>query len=267
MKLGILVDEFSPVPETGCELAALYGVKYLEMRGWYNHRAPLGMSDADMQRARQAADDWGLAYSSISPGLLKVPPDAPERRRHVTELFPRSLDLCEALGARIMVSFTPIVPEDQRGQWDPALVDDFRAMGEQAQARGVILAVENEPVCVASSAPLVAQLVTEIAHPAVRANWDPGNDAFSAQSTGPQSWPHVQPVLAHVHVKDYYVGQTQVADLGEGYADWRWILPTLRDAGYAGFLIIEPHNRPQVVSSPRAVMMLRRRLAEAGVAW
>lgn len=267
MKLGMLSDEMSPVPAIACEMAALYGIKWLEMRMWYNHRAPLGMTERDMEDARKIADGWGVAYGSISPGLLKIPMESEERATHTGDIFERSLDLCDALGAKIMVSFTPIVPEERRGEWDGRLLEEFRVMGDAAQARGVTIAIENEPVCVASSAPLVAQLVHEIAHAAVRMNWDPGNDAFSAQSTGPESWPHVHSVIKHVHVKDYYPGKTQVADLGEGAADWKWILPTLKEAKYSGFLILEPHNRPQIVSTMRSVMILRQRLAEAGVEW
>ena len=267
MKLGMLSDEMSPVPGMACELAALYGVKYLELRSWFNYRAPLGMSEGDMADVRAQADSWGVQYGSISPGLLKIPMESEEREGHVSELCEKSLDLCEAVGAGIMVSFTPIVPEERRGQWDARLLEEFRVMGDAAQARGVTIAIENEPVCVGSSAPLVAKLVHEIAHPAVKMNWDPGNDAFSAQSTGPESWPHVHSVMRHVHVKDYFSGVVKVADLGDGAADWKWIFPKLKEAGYAGYLILEPHNRPQVVSTMRAVMVLRQRLAEAGIEW
>jgi sugar phosphate isomerase/epimerase len=267
MKLGILSDEMSPVPALACEMAALYGIKWLELRMWYNHRAPLGMTERDMLEVRAIADGWGVRYGSLSPGLLKIPPESAERQAHVTDVFEKSLDLCDALGAQIMVSFTPTVPEELRGQWDGQLLEEFRVMGDAAQARGITIAIENEPVCVASSAPLVAKLVHEIAHPAVKMNWDPGNDANSAQSTGPESWPAVQPVLKHMHVKDYYLGKGQVADLGEGAADWKWILATLKETGYPGFLIIEPHDRPQIVGASRAVLILRERLAEAGVEW
>ncbi len=267
MKLGMLSDELSPVPELACELAALYGIKHLELRMWHYHRAPEGMTSRDMEQVRATADSWGLQFGSISPGLLKVPLESDERQTHTTDLCEKSLDLCEALGARVMVSFTPMVSEERWGQWDEQLREEFRAMGDRAQARGITIAIENEPVCVASSAPLVAKLVGEIDHPAVRMNWDPGNDAFSAQSSGPESWPHVQSVVAHMHVKDYYPGRPQVADLGEGAADWRWILATLKEAGYPGYLIVEPHGRPQIASAQRAVMILRQRLAEAGVEW
>jgi sugar phosphate isomerase/epimerase len=267
MKLGMLSDEMSPVPGIACEMAGLYGIHWLELRMWYNYRAPLGMSEKDMADVRALADGWGVRYGSISPGLLKVPMESEERSVHVTDIFEKSLDLCEAVGAQVMVSFTPIVPVERRGQWDAQLLEEFRVMGDAAQARGVTIAIENEPVCVGSSAPLVAKLVHEIAHPAVKMNWDPGNDASSAQATGPESWPVVQPVLKHVHVKDYFSGKHMVADLGEGASDWKWILATLKEVGYGGFLILEPHNRPQVVSTMRSVMILRQRLAEAGVEW
>ena len=267
MKLGILSDEMSPVPALSCEMAALYGIHWLELRMWYNYRAPVGMTDRDMQEVRSLADGWGVAYGSISPGLLKIPLESDERQAHVTDIFDKSLDLCDALGARVMVSFTPMVPDERRGQWDSQLLEEFRVMGDAAQARGITIAIENEPVCVASSAPLVARLVHEIAHPAVKMNWDPGNDASSAQCTGPEAWPVVSPVLKHIHVKDYPLGTWHVTDLGEGASDWKWILATLKEHNYPGFLIIEPHGRPQLASSTRALMILRQRLAEAGVEW
>lgn len=269
MKVGMLSDELSPVPSLACELAAQWGLRYLELRGWYQYRAPLGMKEKDMEEVRKIADDWGISFTSLSPGLFKVPPDSPDRDKHVKELFPKCLDLCEALGAKLMVSFTPIVPEEQRGQWDQRLIDDFQQLGDQAQARGITIALENEPVCVASSAPLVGKLAGEIGHPAVGVNWDPGNDASSGQSTGPQSWPYVQPYLRHVHVKDYVREEEKirVVDVGEGGADWHWIMAKLKEVNYPELLILEPHNRPQLVSSERAVLALRRLLAQAEVNW
>ena len=267
MKRGIFSDELSPAPGQACEMAALHGVHWLEFRMWYAQRAPQGMRQADMDAVRAGADSWGLRFSSVSPGLLKILPDAPERPSHTGDLLDKSLDLADTLGAKILVTFTPIVPEDQRGQWDEWLVDELRTMGERAGARGITVVVENEPVCVGSSSPLVAQLVQTVGHPAVRMNWDPGNDASSGQSTGPEAWPLVAPVLGHVHVKDYYQGKPQVADLGEGYSDWRWILAKLKEVDYQGFLILEPHNVPLLVSAMRAIMVLRKRLAEAGVEW
>jgi sugar phosphate isomerase/epimerase len=269
MKVGMLSDELSPAPRLACELAALYGIKYLEMRIWYNFRAPQGMSEHDMLEARRNADSWGLQFSSISPGLFKLPAGSPELETHTGELFDKCLDLCEALGSKVIVSFTPIVPVEERGNWGEDLVESFRALGEQAQVRGLLLVIENEPICVASSAPLVAKLVEEIRHPAVRINYDPGNDASSAQSTGPEAWDLVRPHLGHVHVKDYShdAGGAHVVDCGRGGANWCYIMSQLKQINYDGMLILEPHDAPQFVGAQRAILALRRLMAEAEVPW
>ena len=269
MKVGMLSDELSPAPRTACELAALYGLKYLELRSWYNHRAPLGMSEADMTAVRQSADEWGLQFSSISPGLFKVEAGSPELESHTGDLFDKCLDLCDTLGAKVLVSFTPIVPVAERGNWGDALVESFRNLGDQAQARGITIVLENEPICVASSAPLTAKLCQEIGHPAVRMNYDPGNDAASSQSSGPEAWDEVRPVLGHVHVKDYNVegGFAEPVDCGRGAANWSYILAQLKQINYGGFLILEPHGSPLIVVNQRAILALRHLLAEAGVPW
>ena len=269
MKVGMLSDELSPAPRTACELAALYGLKYLELRMWYRSRAPQGMTEQDMQDVRTNADDWGLQFASISPGLFKVEAGSPELQNHAGDLFDKCLDLCEVLGAKVMVSFTPIVPVEERGNWDTWLVESFRALGEQAQERGITIAIENEPVCVASSAPLVAKLVEEIKHPAVRMNYDPGNDAFSAQSSGPEAWDAVRPVLGHVHVKDYVAeeGRARPVDCGRGGANWCYIMSQLKAINYGGLLVLEPHDSPLIVANQRSILALRRLMAEAGVPW
>jgi sugar phosphate isomerase/epimerase len=269
-KLGILSDELSNAPHTACEMAALLGLRYLELRSYHERRAPRGMTDQQMAELRQLADDWGLRFSSISPGLWKVKPEPQLLERERQEIFPRSLDLCEALGAQVMVSFTPLAEESERGKFSEELKDDLHAMAEQAAARDIVIAIENEPVCVASSTPLVAQLLEQVDHPNLQLNWDPGNDAFSGQGTGEENWPAAERYLGHVHVKDYTYqpdGSMQIADLGQGDAHWEFCLRKLAEIDYDGYLILETHQFPGLNSSQRAILVLRRLLTQLGLEW
>jgi sugar phosphate isomerase/epimerase len=269
MKVGMLSDELSPAPALACEMAALYGLKYLELRMWYHYRAPLGMNEQNMLDVRRTADSWGLQFCSISPGLFKLEADDPDLASHTGDFFDKCLDLCDALGAKTLVSFTPVVPVSERGKWDDALVESFRSLGDQAQARGILIAIENEPVCVASSAAWVVKLVGEISHPSVRMNYDPGNDAASAQGSSPEVWASVLPVMGHVHVKDYVADAEghHIVDCGRGGVNWCWLMSQLKQIDYSGLLILEPHDAPQIIGAQRAILALRKLMAEAGVPW
>ena len=57
MRYGLLSAELSPDPGQACELALLYGIRYLELRNWHQFRAPEGMTEADMVAPRP-----GLSY-------------------------------------------------------------------------------------------------------------------------------------------------------------------------------------------------------------
>jgi L-ribulose-5-phosphate 3-epimerase len=266
MRVSILSDEISVDPVAACELAADWGLKHLEFRLWMNTRAPVGMSDGDMQRVKRVAEEFGLDFPSISPGLFKLRLDSPEYPEHCGPFRERCFDLAEALGAGIVVLFPPLC--DSYAEWDsyPAhVVDDLRACAEAAATRGLVMALENEPACYGGSGQSLARLLEAVGHPAMRANWDPGNHASATRESYQAGYAALKPYHVHTHVKDYNTATGGMAvPPGEGGVDWIGQLRALQDDGYEGLLVLETHFVPKIAGSHRCVARLRNLLAEIG---
>ncbi len=123
---------------------------------------------------------------------------------------------------------------------DPRLVDDFFESaiwaGEQAQAAGVALCLENVSWCYLRTPEQVA---------AIRQAGLPVNftfDTFQAgeSATDPAALIHaMNGRLATVHLSDYTPGAARHSPPGTGDLDWPLILRALQDVNYSGPLIIE----------------------------
>jgi sugar phosphate isomerase/epimerase len=81
------------------------------------------------------------------------------------------------------------------------------------------------------------------------------------------------PRTRHVHIKDYRKATAEVLPAGEGDGQIDLLLSRLAEAGYGGFLALEPHlafaGRSSGFSGPegmeRAVVALRSLLATVGL--
>src|SRR5689334_16239451 len=78
--ISLITDELSADPETAIEMAAGWGIRHFEMRGFYTDRVPK-LSAYQKYVLKQSLDDYGAQVVAISPGLFKMPfpPKAPYR--------------------------------------------------------------------------------------------------------------------------------------------------------------------------------------------
>jgi len=123
---------------------------------------------------------------------------------------------------------------------NPHLVDDFFESatwaGEQAQAAGVTLCLENVSWCYLRTPEQVAT---------IRQAGLPVNFTFDAFQAGesaidPAALIHaMNGRLATVHLSDYSPGAVRHLPPGTGALDWPSILRALQDVNYSGPLIIE----------------------------
>jgi sugar phosphate isomerase/epimerase len=271
MRISILSDEISVDPVAACELAADWGLKHLEFRLWMTTRAPHGMTDADMQRVRQTADSFGLDFPSVSPGLFKLKLDDPAYADHCGAFQDRCYDLAEALGAKIVVLFPPICGDHALWfDWPARVVDDLRQAAANAATRGLLLALENEPICYGGSGPALAKLIAAINHPNMKANWDPGNHSHATGEDFRAGYEALRPVHIHTHVKDYRreeglaISRPGAIVPGDGDVNWLGQLQALRQDGYTGLLVLETHFQPKIAGSRACVERLRELLAQIG---
>ncbi len=287
MKISIITDELSADPETAVELAAGWGIRHLELRGYFADRVPR-ISAYQKLRLKQLLERFEASVVAISPGLfkfpypLKQPAEFPmpwldqvlfsdwstlhrQLDGHLNELLPASLDFANELGARVVVSFSfsrgglpPGLPPDE-------LYETLLTASERARSAGLVLAIENESGFWADTGERTGQLVRAINHPSLGINWDPANAFCEGDSPYPDGYHHVAGLVRHVHFKDAKKNtRSEPEYVLEGDIDWTGQLRGLAEDGYSGFISVETHLRPKLAAARTSLDRLQSLLRSLG---
>ena len=274
VKLGIINDEVSSDFARSCELVAAWGLSHVELRVLWGKNV-LQLSDDALKRAKTILDEHGLEVTAIASPIFKSPLDGQAREVAADfalpgsesfgaqlELLERACDLCNFFGTRLVRVFT-----FWEEPWSEELLEAISAKlleaAALAQARDKVLAIENEPVCSVGTGRELAALCRVLQASAVHAHlgalWDPGN-ALAAGETSP--YPDGYEALracnlVHVHLKDLTFteeGQPQFVPLGQGRLDYEGQLRRLKEDGYEGAFVLEPHYRPADLTQEEAAL-------------
>jgi L-ribulose-5-phosphate 3-epimerase len=257
-RVGILTDEVYPEFDRSLDWVAAQGMKHVEVRVIDGQNAAT-LTDDQAKDVRRRIDARGLYVSAIASPLFKCALD-PARpvasgdrfgqqeedvEAHFAKLD-RVIAIAKILGApriRIFSFWREVEP----ARYHDDVVRHLKRAAAVAQRAGVLLLVENEPSCNGGFAQEVAAIVRGIESPAVKALWDPGNEAYGGREAFPAGYNHLKDVLAHVHLKDAYTNKDGVArcvPLGSGDVPWIPHLQALAADGYTGLFTIETHYAP-----------------------
>lgn len=232
----------------------------------YQDDYPAGLPEGDLaaaSRARAWADKAGVAIVALTPYLNAIN-SLDGQREETLHRFLRCIDAAVEAGAsRIRVYAGLFRPAD--ADWGPkwkALVASLRELGDYARERDVLLCVENHFNTMTVSARTTAQLLRDVASPAVGALYDQANLTFTHDEGYEEAIELQQPWIEHVHVKDLVFKDPSkpfTADApdrvssdqrnvrsrvpGQGILDWPAILSRLADVGYDGPLSLEYEYR------------------------
>jgi len=290
MKVSVVTDELSGDFDTALELAVEMGFEGIEIRGVGETRFPR-VTDLMQQAVPQLCKEYGLPVVSLSPGLFKIPYPQPiaddaralrwdqrlafdehqsaieSLRIHADELLPATINAALALSCPLVNVFS-----FDRGDADPdsripsEVVESLKQAARQAAHAGIILSIENEATCWASTSAKAAELVEMISEPNVGITWDPAN-AFRVgeDEAFPTGYARVRPHVRHVHFKNARIdprsGDRRFSF--EGVIDWHGQLAALEKDGYRGFISVETHARPKIKTTRNYLAQLRS-LARAG---
>jgi sugar phosphate isomerase/epimerase len=289
MKLSIITDEISADFETAVELSAEWGIRDLELRGFYTDRAP-NLSAYQQERLGEALAAFDARIVAISPGLFKIPYPVGRRedfslawldhglfekwrdgrdqvKYHQQELLPASLEFARSLGAGLVLIFSFHRGGQAAGPAPDEVQEALHDAAEQAAVAGLQLAIEVEDEFWADTGQRTAALVSGIDHPALGVNWDPGNAFMAGDTPYPDGYQAVRRWVRHVHFKDVEVnaeGRRRYAVHGQ--IDWAGQIQALARDGYAGYISIETHMRPKVQVARLELDRVRRLVEEAQAA-
>lgn len=178
-------------------------------------------------------------------------PDETDRRRAI-ELTLHLLDRAAVLQAGAILVVPAVVGKTAEARmlvpYADALHRTFETLASlrhEAEARGVVIALENVWNRFLLSPVETAELIDRINSPCVGVYFDVGNVlAFGY----PQDWIAILGRrIARVHAKDYDLskpGRAGFCPLGEGSVDWPAVVAALREIGYDGPLTYEGAGEP-----------------------
>jgi sugar phosphate isomerase/epimerase len=271
MKLAIVSDEISRDFDTAVEIGTGWGIRAYEVRNLGSGRVP-AVQEWEVQRVVSLKQQLGLTITAVSPGLFKVPADAPDMERRLAEDLPRACDLARRLDASALVDFgfrKPGVSGGRLGdvpgkQYPRQVVDLLRRVAETTERHGCRFLLENEHICWADTGEATAMIARDVAHPNLRVNWDPTNASHFDEVVFPDGFNMVKDLVGHVHVKDFTHkdGAHVVVPPGEGRVNWPDQVRSLIALGYQGWLVVETHMWPRVENSRRCVAAVRQMLCD-----
>lgn len=267
-KLGIISDEISPDFEEACRYISEWGLTHVELRTMWGQNV-MQLSEPQLDELGQIIDKYQLTVSAIASPVFKSPRSgeavdvAGDFQVEGYETFEAQLDLirqaavlCKRFGTDKIRVFT-----FWREAWTDEVVDDIAdkmiEATRLAKALNVVLAVENEPVCMVGNGAEMARLfeaihkkLTPDLKPHIGILWDPGNASDGGREVPfPDGYNAIKVYdIVHVHLKDGILdedGNRTRVPMGQGVVNYIGQLQQLEKDAYKGVLILEPHYRPE----------------------
>jgi sugar phosphate isomerase/epimerase len=258
ISVGAVTDEFSPDNlDRALDAMAGLGMTFAELRV-VDGKNIIDHTDAEIDAVRAKVEARGLRVLSIASPVLKCTlPDAPPVAPHIQQdmfssayrfddqpaLARRALDIAERSGAQVVRVFSYWRTIDPAACFDQ-VASALRDLADQAEARGLVIGIENEHACNIATGAETARLLSEVATPALQVIWDPANALVAGETPYPDGYRQL-PIarIVHVHAKDCDVrDHTPVwGPLGKMSIDWRGQIAALARDGYRRTISLETH--------------------------
>ena len=258
MKLAVITDEIDADLGHALDVMAEYGVRGAELRQVWDKNIAEAPQEY-WQRAKDLLDARGMTVVGIASPFYKcappgVEPDGPLGPLHSASarglgdqiaLLERCFEAARFFETTLVRTFSFWKQGSLTPAQEEMIVDAYAEPALMAERAGMTLVIENEHACCLATGAQTARVLAEIASPAVRAVWDPGNAFMAGELPFPTGYEAIKDFIAHVHVKDAAVPAGALAPVwtvvGEGEIDWAGQLRALKRDGYAGWLSLETH--------------------------
>jgi sugar phosphate isomerase/epimerase len=247
-KLSVINDEVSQDIRVAASFARKFGLEGVEIRSVWGknpqHLLP------KVNEIRRVISEYDLKVSAISSPLFKADIESEREFEEHLNVLRNCVELAIKLDAKIIRGFT-FWRRGRLEDYIDRIIERYRKPLEIIESEDVILGVENEPSTFVGNGRELAIFLSRIDSKKIKAVWDPGNDIFdpSGEVPYPDGYGHVRSWIVHVHVKDGVRrgsdGKPEWTAIGEGEVAYREHFKALKEDGYAGYISLETHWRPE----------------------
>lgn len=242
------------------DFAAKTGYAGIEPRIAADHKHGIA---ADISASARAEIKAQVAASEVEIACLATSCKYAEPSKH-EEMHAetvRCIDLAADLGAPALRVFGGVIPEGvSRADSVRALVNSFKRLADYAAEKNVVLCMEtHDDWC---SPTQVAEVMSQVNHPAIAVNWDIMHPVIREESTMEAAFNILRPWIRHVHIHDGT--PTSFLPIGEGAIDHRTAVGCLLEMKYTGYISGEWINWEDGYEShlPRELTTLKNYEAE-----
>ena len=240
-KLGVITDEVTQDIFEAAEFCHKYGLKCMEVRS-VNGRSPFDYTDEDVQQIIDAAKKYNLEVTAISSPVFKCEYNDEEAIKANVAGFEKCAIMANKMGAKYIRGFdfwNKETPVEVRA----TMYGEIIALCEKYD---VYCALESDPAIHSSTPHKLAELLTAINNPRIKALFDPGNEIWVTGKTSEDAYDKLEPCgIVNMHVKDGINtnGHTDAVKVGTGSHDFVMIFKKLIRDGYSGGVMLETHYR------------------------
>ncbi len=251
-KLGVITDEVTQDIFEAAAFCKKYGLQCMEVRS-VNNRSPFDYTEEDVEQIIAAAKEYDLEVTAISSPVFKCEYNDEEAIKANVAGFEKCAIMANKMGAKYIRGFdfwNKDVPVEVRA----GMYGEIIALCEKYD---VYCALESDPAIHSSTPHKLAQLLTAINNPRIKALFDPGNEIWVTGKTSEDAYDKLKPCgIVNMHVKDGINtnGHTDGVKVGAGVADFVGIFKKLIADGYSGAVMLETHYRKNVELTEEQLM-------------
>ena len=230
-------DEIAASLDTQMQVLEKLHMNYIEMRG-VDGRNFVEYSAAEAKEIRKRLEDRGFALSAVGSPIGKI--GITEDFAPHMELFKHTVELAHIMETPNIRMFSFYVPKENAAVYKGQVMERLGQFVDYAAAGGIVLLHENEKDIYGDTVKRCEDLMRELNCRHFRAVFDPANFVQCGQDTK-EACEKLKDFVSYVHIKDAFMKDGSVVSAGSGDGNVEYILKSLFDAGYDGFLSLEPH--------------------------
>lgn len=237
-QISCFADEIDVSVDKQIALLRELGITWVEFRSGDKK----SIADYTLEEAaalKKKLDENGIGVSAIGSPIGKI--GIEEDFEPHFEKFKHIAKLAEILGTRYIRMFSFFIPQDREAEdFRDEVLKRLRCLKEYAAEKNLVLLHENEKGIYGDSAQRCLDLMQELYGDHFKCTFDFANFVQCKQETLP-AYDMLKPYISYIHVKDARFEGGEVVPGGEGDGHLAEIFEKLDQAGFEGFLSLEPH--------------------------
>ncbi|MDX2036516.1 MAG: sugar phosphate isomerase/epimerase family protein [Isosphaeraceae bacterium] len=238
IRISAFADEISQDPAEQISVLAALGIRHIEFRAIHGVNV-MKLSEAQHTEFRNLLQANGFGLSAIGSPIGKIKIGDPFEP-HLDE-FAKALELADFYETPRIRIFSYYLPEGEAPEgFRDEVLRRMTAKAKLAEARGVLLFLENEKGIYGDTAPRVHDILHSVGSPNLASAFDPANFCEVGQSID-DAWELLRAHTKHIHVKDYDPATHRCVPAGQGAGQIPRIIAEAVASGFSGFCTLEPH--------------------------